>query len=402
MLDIHQARVSHVSARVRPRGSAVGAPRQGDLHAPKPSKARQTAPRRRIAQSVSPSPINERYRTDRRRLLQGALACALPLPLLSCGSSRVQPLVVGGLPVTCNLTLPVACVARATANRRGPAGGVGGRPLEYVYNKFSGWPEIKESLMANRIQAAYMLAPLVMDLADRKIPVKIVSLGHRSGAVIMVRADSHYDSFRQLAGKVVAIPSRFAVDYLYLRKMLALEDMAPKDLQIVEMAPPDMPAALYARAVDAYCTGEPFGAAAERAGYARVLHMTRNDWRNYICCVLTAREELIQQNPELVQDLVNHVLGAGVWLDHAQENRDRAVAIAAGRDFFNQDPNIIQFVMEHPSDRVTYGDLRMIRSEFEELMQLSMAAGTLKHPVAYETYVDDRFARAAKPADIAL
>ena len=44
----------------------------------------------------------------------------------------------------------------------------------------------------------------------------------------------------------------------------------------------------------------------------------------------------------------------------------------------------------------------MIRSEFEELMQLSVAAGTLKHPVAYETYVDDRFAGNARPAAVPL
>ena len=156
-----------------------------------------------------------------------------------------------------------------------------------------------------------------------------------------------------------------------------------------------MPAALYAKAVDAYCTGEPFGAAAQRAGYARVLRMTRDEWRNYICCVLTVREELIKENRPLVQDLVNHVLGAGVWLDEQQENREKAVAIAAGRKYFNQDPNIIRFVMENPTDRVTYGDLRMIRDEFEELMQLSVEAGTLKRPVAYEKYVDESFARAA-------
>jgi NitT/TauT family transport system substrate-binding protein len=241
-----------------------------------------------------------------------------------------------------------------------------------------------------------------MDLADRKIPIKIVSLGHRSGAVIMVRSDSSYEHFKQLAGKRIAIPSRFAVDYLFLRKMLARESMTPQDIQIVEMAPPDMPAALYAKAVDAYCTGEPFGAAAQRAGYARVLRMTRDEWRNYICCVLTVREELIQQNRPLVQDLVDHVLGAGVWLDAAQQNRNKAVAIAAGRKFFNQDPNIIQFVMDNPTDRVTYGDLRMIRPEFEDLMQLSIEAGTIKHPVAYETYMDESFARAAKPAVISL
>src|SRR4249920_3029508 len=245
-----------------------------------------------------------------------------------------------------------------------------------------------------------MLAPLVMDLADKKIPVKIVSLGHRSGAVIMVRTDSPYKHFKDLTRKRIAVPSRFAVDFLFLRKMLAQEGMTPKDIEIVEMPPPDMPAALYAKAVDAYCTGEPFGAAAQRAGYARALRMTRDEWCNYICCVLTVREELIRDNRPLVQDLVNHVLGAGQWLDQKQDNRNKAVAIAAGRKYFNQDPNIIRFVMENPVDRVTYGDLRMIRAEFDELMQLSIEAGTIKHPIAYETYIDERFVRAQKTATI--
>jgi NitT/TauT family transport system substrate-binding protein len=335
----------------------------------------------------------------RRQVLQCALAATLPLGLLSCTEKRDTSLIVGGLPVTCNLTLPVACVARAAANGASKAANP---PFAYEYSKYSGWPEIKESLMAGRIQAAYMLAPLVMDLADKKIPIKIVSLGHRSGAVIMVRTDSRYQNFKQLAGKRIAIPSRFAVDFLFLRKMLAQENMTPQDIEIVEMAPPDMPAALYADAVDAYCTGEPFGAAAQRAGYARVLRMTRDEWRNYICCVLTVRQELIERNRPLVQDLVDHVLGAGLWLDAKQENRTKAVAIAAGKNFFNQDPNIIQFVMDHPTDRVTYGDLRMIRAEFEELMKLSIEAGTLKHSVPYESYLDESFAKLAKPAAISL
>lgn len=336
---------------------------------------------------------------SRRHILKGALAATLPWSLLSCAGQKDKPLQVGGLPVTCNLTLPVACMAREAANVAATAG----QPrFHYAYSKFSGWPEIKESLMTGRIQAAYMLAPLVMDLADKKIPVKIVSLGHRSGAVIMVRSDSPYQDFKQLAGKRIAIPSRFAVDFLFLRKMLAREGMTPADIEIMEMAPPDMPAALYANAVDAYCTGEPFGAAAQRAGYARPLRMTRDEWRNYICCVLTVREELIAENPALIQDLVDHVLGAGVWLDTQQTNRDKAVAIAAGRQFFNQDPKILQFVMENPTDRVTYGDLRMIRAEFDELMQLSIEAGTIKHPIAYETYVNETFTRRASAAKIAL
>jgi NitT/TauT family transport system substrate-binding protein len=341
---------------------------------------------------------------NRRQLLQSALAAALPWALQGCSSggdgdaAGEEPLIVGGLPVTCNLTLPVSCVAKETAIKAGTAG----NPFRFEYSKYSGWPEIKESLMAGRIQAGYMLAPLVMDLADKKIPVKIVSLGHRSGAVIMVKQDSPFQKFSDLRGKRIAIPSRFAVDFLFLRKMLTRENMTPADIELVEMPPPDMPAALYADAVDAYCTGEPFGAAAQRAGYARVLRMTRDEWRNYICCCLTVREELIQSRPEVVQDLVNIIQSAGNWLDQAQDNRNKAVAIAAGRGFFNQDPGILQFVMENPTDRVTYGDLRMIREEFEDLMRLSIQAGTIKHEIPYETYIDESFVRAAKPVSIPL
>jgi NitT/TauT family transport system substrate-binding protein len=338
-------------------------------------------------------------RLRRRQFLQAlaAGASALPLGALGCGGNGSEPgaesLLVGGLPVTCNLTLPVACAANAAAS---------GARFSYAYSKYSGWPEIKESLMAGRIQAAYMLAPLVMDLADKKIPVKIVSLGHRSGAVIMVRSESPVERFRDLEGKRVAIPSRFAVDFLFLRRLLAEEGMTPEQLEIVEMPPPDMPAALYADAVDAYCTGEPFGGAAQSAGWARPLRMTRDEWPKYICCVLTVREELIQADRRQVQDLVDLVLGAGLWLDADAKNREKAVAIAAGRDYFNQDPKILQFVMDNPTDRVTYGDLRMIRAEFEELMQLSIAAGTIARPIPYETYMDESFARNARPAGIAL
>jgi NitT/TauT family transport system substrate-binding protein len=307
---------------------------------------------------------------------------------------RLQTLVVGGLPVTCNLTLPIACVARnldRTSTR-----------ANFEYKRYNGWPEIKESLISGQIDAAYMLAPLVMDLATKDVPVKTVSIGHRSGAVIMVRTDSTYRNFQDLTGKRIAIPSRFAVDFLFLRKMLAKEGMSNKDVEIIEMPPPDMPAALYARAVDAYCTGEPYGAAAQRAGYAVPLRLTRDEWPNYICCVLTVRQELIDQNPGLVQDLVNYVQGAGRWLDAKQDHRTRAAEISADIKYFNQDRAVIQYVMENPTDRVTYGDLRMIKKEFDDLMQLSLQAGTLKRPIAFERYIDDRFVNAAAPARIAL
>jgi NitT/TauT family transport system substrate-binding protein len=108
------------------------------------------------------------YSISRRQVLQSLSAAALPLGAFSCAQTKPDSLVVGGLPVTCNLTLPVACVAKGESNKSAPSGA---RKFDYQYSKYSGWPEVKESLMSGRIQAAYLLAPLAMDLADKGIPL---------------------------------------------------------------------------------------------------------------------------------------------------------------------------------------------------------------------------------------
>jgi NitT/TauT family transport system substrate-binding protein len=250
------------------------------------------------------------------------------------------------------------------------------------------------------VQAAYLLAPMVMDLVDSGVAAKIVSLGHRSGAVIMVRTDSPAKSFKDLRGKRIAIPSRFAVDHLFVRRMLKENGMTARDVELVEMAPPEMPAALYARQVDAYATGEPFGAVAEVAGYARILYMTRDKWPNYVCCVLTVHQALIDRERPLVQQLVNHVLSAGAWLEAAQANRDLAAVVAGGPAMFNQQPEILKHVLTNPRDRVTYADLRLIQSEMDELMEAALEAGIIRQRIAYERYVDESFQRNVRPVEI--
>jgi NitT/TauT family transport system substrate-binding protein len=268
------------------------------------------------------------------------------------------------------------------------------------FSKYSGWPELKESFMAGKVQAAYLLAPMVMDLVDSGVATKIVSLGHRSGAVIMVRTDSPAKTFKDLRGKRIAIPSRFAVDHLFVRRMLKESGMTARDVELVEMAPPEMPAALYARQVDAYATGEPFGAVAEVAGYARVLYMTRDKWPTYVCCVLTVHQALIDTERARVQQLVNHVLSAGTWLEAAQVNRDLAATVAAGPSMFNQQIEILKHVLTNPRDRVTYADLRLIRSEMDDLMEAALEAGIIRQRIAYERYVDESFQRNARPVEI--
>ena len=47
---------------------------------------------------------------------------------------------------------------------------------------------------------------------------------------------------------------------------------------------------------------------------------------------------------KLLREERYHRMHAGAWLDRDPQNREKAVQIAAGKDFFNQDPKIIRFV----------------------------------------------------------
>src|SRR5258707_12049283 len=66
--------------------------------------------------------------------------------------ARLDTLEVAGLAVTCNLTLPIACVARERDRTVARA--------NFEYKRYNGWPEVKESLLTGKVNAAYMLAPL--------------------------------------------------------------------------------------------------------------------------------------------------------------------------------------------------------------------------------------------------
>jgi NitT/TauT family transport system substrate-binding protein len=79
-----------------------------------------------------------------------------------------------------------------------------------------------------------------------------------------------------------------------------------------------------------------------------------------------------------------------------------AADLAARKEFFNQDSTLIRYVMDNPKDRVTYGDLRLVKSEFDQLMELAYEDKILTRRVPYKKYVDDSFVRNYSPITIKL
>src|SRR6478672_1565818 len=114
---------------------------------------------------------------------------------------------------------------------------------------FQGFPEIKEALIANKMQAAFMVAPMAIALRAQGVPLRIVYLGHRYGSAMVVGKDSRARSMRDMRGKTIAIPSRFSDERLLTIRAARQEGLSTADFKMTEMAPPDMPAALAAHAI---------------------------------------------------------------------------------------------------------------------------------------------------------
>src|SRR3954447_16287490 len=102
------------------------------------------------------------------------------------------------------------------------------------------------------MQAGFMVAPMAIALRSQGVPIKIVYLGHRYGSAVVVRKDGDVRTVADLRGKTVAVPSRFSDERLIVWKALTARGIAPTDVKMVEMAPPDVPSALAANAIDAF------------------------------------------------------------------------------------------------------------------------------------------------------
>lgn len=265
----------------------------------------------------------------------------------------------------------------------------------FIPQMFEGFPEMKEALIADRLQAGFLVAPLAIALRSQGVPIKIVYLGHRYGSAVVVHKDGPIRAPRDLRGKTIAVPSRFSDERLIVLKVLKENGMSQRDVKLVEMAPPDVPSALAVKAIDAFAMGEPFPAQAEMDGYGRVLFHAREHWPDYVSCVLVVRDDAIAARAASVQALVDGIARSGLWLDQGRAHREYAAEFV-GRYYYRQRPSLLRWALTNPLERIAYTPLSPTRPDFELIVRLMHESGVLEKPLPFESFVDTRFAEGAE------
>ena len=291
-----------------------------------------------------------------------------------------RKITVAYLPVTCQLTCPVTdYISKYSLSGE-----------EFMPRMFQGFPEMKEALISNRVQAAFIVAPMALALKAQGVPIKVVYLGHRYGSAVVVQKDGPIKTFADMRGRTIAIPSRFSDERLLLFRAMKVWGIKPSEIKMVEMAPPDVSGALAAHAIDAFVMGEPFPSQAEIGGFGRVLFQARDYWPDYMSCILVVRQDLIDRRPDVVQVLVDGIARSGLWLDTSKPHRE-AAADFVGRLYYNQKPALLRWALTNPMDRVSYSPLAPRKADFDMVRDLMIETGVLNKKLEFSEYTDTRF-----------
>ena len=254
---------------------------------------------------------------------------------------------------------------------------------------FRSWATLVEALQGGSIDVAHLLMPLAMQLRyEAGVPIKVLAWNHVNGSAIAVRPD--LDGLSALAGTTVAVPGWYSIHNVVLQQLLraasltAVIDEPPSvadgTVQLVVLAPADMPTALGNGSIAGYIVAEPFCAMAEAQGVGRILRFTGDVWREHACCVTVVREELVARSPELAQRVADAVVAAQATI--LGDRRGAAQRLSAG-GYLPQPPAVIARVLdEHAGEREQYAAEEAIRHPEWDQQRIGF------QPYAYPSYTE--------------
>ena len=282
---------------------------------------------------------------------------------------------MGYMPVITNLAAPL--LDHVT---------VRGNGVRFSAIKFNSFAEMAEALRNDKIQVAFMIAPLAIVLRQQGEDVKIVYIGNRHESTLVVRKGLNVNSISDLAGRTVAVPMRYSGHNISIMQLME-KNFLGGQVRVVEMNPPDMASALSAGSLDAYYVGEPFAAQTLKSGDAKVLRYVEDVWPNFICNLALVRKDFIENNHEVVKTLVQGAARSGIW---AKKNCKAAAAIAS--DYWNQPAELVEFALTTPENRIEYDQFVPREEEIQHLADLMVRFNLLKSN-DISGLVDDHFAK---------
>lgn len=253
--------------------------------------------------------------------------------------------------------------------------------LEVTLSRETSWANVRDKLAIGVLDGAQILAPVLIASTlglgpIHKPMVTALSLDLNGNAITV--SDALYRRLRkahpQAPDSAAALKRvidqggrhlTFATVFPFsshnyqLRYWMAAAGIDPeRDVRLVVIPPPQMPAALEQGVIDGYCVGEPWNEVAVHAGVGHVLTTSYEIWNNNPEKVLGVTEEWAAQNPNTHRALLMALLEAARWMD-LPENRAEVVELIARSHYVNAPEHVVRMSM---TGTFQYGATRVPRS----------------------------------------
>lgn len=258
--------------------------------------------------------------------------------------------------------------------------------LELV--KFGSWPDLMDALNTGKIDGASVLIELAMKAKEQGIGLKAVALGHKDGNVIVTAPE--IKSEKDLIGQNFAIPHKFSTHHILLYQMLKKSNIPYSDINVIELPPAEMPAALSEGRIAGYVVAEPFGAKSVAINKGKVLYQSEELWQDSVDCALVLRNDLIEQDKEATQELVTRYVEAGKQAE-AKDEHNKAIL----KRYMNVDDKVLDLSLQW----IKYDDLRLDEASYEILRQYLIEMNLSDNPPAFTDFVDNSFIDKALQAE---
>ncbi len=256
---------------------------------------------------------------------------------------------------------------------------------------FSNWDDIANALTNKKIDGAFLLFPLALDVFRKTKDIQLVLLGHREGQVLAANKD--IKGIRNLRGKKVFVPHIFSTHHILLHKLLQTEGLTTRDvtLQVGNKNIKDIVGALAGNDIQAFIAAEPFGTESRRSKAGHILSLSHDVQSHHIDCVLVLRKELVNKQPGVCQELVESLVRAGMFI-----NAYPRQAAEMGEGFLGWSKKTLIEGLTHDKGHILFWDLLPRLQDFETLQNTAVdEMGLWKDKIDLEAFVYPHFAQTA-------
>ena len=270
------------------------------------------------------------------------------------------------------------------------------------------WNPVQNKLDEGTIDAAFILAPIVMDLFSHSTPVKIVLLAHKNGSICIRNKsfgdiDLDQETLKKFFhGKVFYLPHTLSVHRIladiYFGKLGLNPGYAGQDGVDIqyEVIPPIMMPDFQSKdkSVGGFMVAEPIGAKAIYTNVGEELTISGKLWNDHPCCVVAMRDEFIQKYPDAAEEFVNMLIQAGQYVEsHKEEAAEIAVSFLDPKSELGYTNEMFEKVFLDTSHGIKTHDLIPVIEDFEKIQKFMYDKMQMGSMIDVEKLVDLRFVK---------